>query len=80
MRPGSIFHSAARACLLALPANFKGHEAFYIVAPDTTTDIPSLDLRQKFFSDVPLRTTLSGNQSFFDSSKAERLLGWKHDK
>jgi len=74
------FDSAARACLLALTADFKGHEAFYIVAPDTTTDTPTLDLKQKFFPDIPLRRNLSGNQSFFDCSKAERLLGWKHDE
>jgi nucleoside-diphosphate-sugar epimerase len=74
------FDSAARACLLALTANFKGHEAFYIVAPDTTIDTPSLDLKQKFFPDIPLRRNLRGNQSFFDCSKAERLLGWKHNQ
>jgi nucleoside-diphosphate-sugar epimerase len=74
------FDSAARACLLALTARFKGHEAFYIVAPDTTTETPSLDLKQKFFPDVPLRSNLIGNQSFFDCGKAERLLGWKHNQ
>jgi UDP-glucose 4-epimerase len=73
-------HSAtARACLLSLTADFKGHEAFYIVAPDTISEIPSLELKQKFFPEVPLRADLSGNKSFFNSSKAERLLGWKHD-
>ena len=74
------FDSAARACLLALTADFKGHEVFYIVAPKTVTDMPSLDLKQKFFPNVPLRGELIGNQSFFDCGKAERLLGWKHDE
>jgi nucleoside-diphosphate-sugar epimerase len=74
------FDSAARACLLSLAADFKGHEVFYIAAPDTVTDIPSLELKQKFFPDVPVRGDLSGNKSFFNSSKAERLLGWKHDE
>jgi len=73
------FDSAARACLLSLTADFAGHEVFYIVAPDTIADVPSLELAQKYFPDVPVRGDLSGNQSFFDSSKAERLLGWKHD-
>jgi UDP-glucose 4-epimerase len=72
--------SAARACLLSLTADFKGHEVFYIAAPDTMSDTPSLELKQKYFPDVPLRGELGDHQSFFNSSKAERLLGWKHDQ
>lgn len=72
--------SAARACLFSLTADFKGHEVFYITAPDTIADTPSLELKQKFFPDVPVRGDLSGNKSFFNSSKAEHLLGWKHDE
>jgi nucleoside-diphosphate-sugar epimerase len=72
--------SAARACLLSVTADFKGHEVFYIAAPDTISDIPSLELKQKYYPDVPLRGDLSDHKSFFNSSKAERLLGWKHDQ
>jgi len=75
----TILAAAARACLLSLTANFKGHEVFYITAPDNVTDRPSLELQQKYFPDVPVRGDLSGHKSFFNSSKAERLLGWKHD-
>jgi UDP-glucose 4-epimerase len=69
---------AARACLISLAAPFKGHEVFYIVAPDTTSDIPSLELAARYYPDVPIRGDLSGNRSFFSSAKAERLLGWAH--
>jgi nucleoside-diphosphate-sugar epimerase len=72
------YDAAARACLLSLTADFKGHEVFYITAPDTIADMPSLELKQKFYPDVAVRGDLSGQKSFFDSSKAERLLGWKH--
>jgi nucleoside-diphosphate-sugar epimerase len=72
--------SAAHACLLSLTATFKGHEVFYITAPDTIADTPSLELKQKFFPAVPLRGDLSDHKSFFNSSKAERLLSWKHDQ
>ncbi len=72
------FDSAARACLLSLKAPFKGHEAFYIVAPDTTMDTPTLELAAKYFPKVPVRGNLKGNRSFFNSSKAKRLLGWTH--
>jgi UDP-glucose 4-epimerase len=76
----TLHASAARACLLSLTADFKGHEVFYIAAPDTVSEIPSLELKQKYFPDVSLRGDLSGHTSFFNSSKAERLLGWKHNQ
>ena len=72
------FDAAADACLKALEAPFAGHEVFYIVGPDTTMEAPTLHLARKFFPDVPVRGDLSGHKSFFDSSKAERMLGWKH--
>ncbi len=75
----TTFEAAARACLLSLTANFKGHEVFYIVAPDTAADRPSLELKQHFFPEVPVRSDLSGHKSFYNSSKAEQMLGWKHD-
>jgi nucleoside-diphosphate-sugar epimerase len=69
---------AARACLLAIDDRFKGHEVFYIAAPDTTSDAPSLELATRYFPEVPIRGDLSGRKSFFSSAKAERLLGWRH--
>ncbi len=75
----TLAEAAARACLLSLTAGFAGHEVFFIVAPDTVTDSPSLELAHTYFPDVPVRGDLGGNRSFFNCSKAERLLGWKHD-
>jgi nucleoside-diphosphate-sugar epimerase len=70
--------AAADACLLSLEASFSGHEVFYIVAPDTNIDVPSLELATKFFPNVPVRGNLAGYRSFFSSEKAERRLGWRH--
>lgn len=72
------FDAAADACLKSLTAPFKGHEVFYIVAPDTTVDMPSLELAATLFPNVPVTGDLSGHRSFFSSAKAERLLGWTH--
>jgi UDP-glucose 4-epimerase len=72
--------AAARACLLALTAPVRGHEVFFIVAPDTAVNTPSLDLARAYYPEVPVRGDLRGNRSFFDSSRAERLLGWSHDR
>src|SRR5690606_37345296 len=76
----TLIGAAAAACLLSLDADFTGHEAFYIVGPDTTKDRPTLELAAQFFPDVPVRGDLSGSRSFFTSAKAERLLGWTHPK
>jgi UDP-glucose 4-epimerase len=75
----TILEAAARACLLGVTADFKGHEVFYITAPDTLSDVPSLELAQDYFPTVPVQGDLSGNRSFFDCTKAERLLGWMHN-
>ena len=74
----TLYDAAARACLMSLEADYKGHEVFYIVAPDTTFDMPTKDLAAQFFPNVPITGDLSGNRSFFTSAKAERMLGWKH--
>lgn len=74
-----LLDAAARACLLSLEASYLGHEVFYITAPDTTVDTPSLELARTHFPNVPIRGDLSGNKSFFSTAKAERLLGWTHD-
>lgn len=70
--------AAADACLLSLEDRFKGHETFYIVAPRTTSEAPSLELAARYFPDVPVRGDLAGHKAFIDCSKAERLLGWRH--
>lgn len=75
----TLSDAAASACLLSLTANLTGHEAFLIIAPDTCADTPTLELHQHHFTDIPVRGDLSGHRSFFDSSKAERMLGWKHE-
>lgn len=72
--------AAAQACLLALAADFRGHEVFYIVAPRTIVDTPTAELVATYYPDVPLRAELPGDTSLFDCAKAERLLGWRHDE
>ena len=74
--------SVADACLLALANNGKwhGHERFFIVAPQIWCKEDSETLRAQFWSDVPVvkGKGFEGRKSFFDCSKAERLLGWRH--
>jgi UDP-glucose 4-epimerase len=72
--------AAARACLLALTADFRGHEAFYIVAPRTAAPEPSPELARRHYPGTQIRGDLSGHTSFFNCDKATRLLEWKHDE
>ncbi len=71
--------AAARACLLSLTADFRGHEIFYIVAPDTCVEEKSAELAARHYPDVPVQGELRGRQSFFTSKKAEIMLGWHHE-
>lgn len=72
--------AACRACLLALGADFTGHEVFYIVAPRTVVDAPSAELARRHFPETPVRGELAGHSGFFDCTRAERVLGWRHDE
>ena len=74
----TLTSEANRACLFSLTADFIGHEHFYIVAPLTADTIPSQDLAQTYYPKVPIRKELQGTGSFFDCSKAGRILGWYH--
>ena len=75
----TLAEAAARACLLSVTADFAGHEVFYVVAPETMVDTPSLELRARHYPEVPLRGELAGNAGFFDCRKAADILGWHHD-
>lgn len=75
----TMFSAANRACLRSVTADFKGHEVFYIVGPRTCMVEPSLELAQQYYPNTPIRGDLSGNTGFFDCSKAERILGWRHE-
>lgn len=76
----TLLEAAARACLQGVETDLGGHEAFYIVAPATMVDTPSMELRSEHYRDVPLRHDLIGTEGFFDCGKAKRLLGWTHDE
>ena len=66
----------AQACRLALEAVISGHEAFYISAEDTFMKTDSAALTRQYYPQASLRSRLSGNQSLFDSSKAQARLGY----
>ncbi len=74
----TLIGEAARACELAIQASYSGHEVFFITAPRTNSTIPSMELARYAYPSVPVRGDLSGHKSFYDCSKAARMLGWVH--
>jgi nucleoside-diphosphate-sugar epimerase len=74
----TLLPEAARACLLGLTVDFKGHEAFYITAPRMAAEGESAALARQNFPQTPIRGDLAGQAGFFNCAKAERILGWRH--
>jgi nucleoside-diphosphate-sugar epimerase len=72
-------HAVARAFLSALSADFTGHEAFFVVAPTTTTSVPSTELRARYYPGVPVRRPMEDRSGFYDCNKAAKMLGWTHE-
>lgn len=82
--------SAADAFLLAVSTeeenlalkswNGSRHEVFFVAAPETASGLNSEVLRCRHYPGIPVkgRKELNGRESFFDCSKAERMLGWIH--
>jgi len=73
----------ARAFFLGLEMKEKGvrgHEAFFIVGPEHCCDgNDAKDLANRFYPNTMLKSELSPRQGFFSCSKAEQILGWKHE-
>jgi UDP-glucose 4-epimerase len=71
----------ALAHVLALGADFEGHEAFMIAQPMTRFTEPTVELiRRNFGNVVEIRGELDGNASVISTEKAERVLGLKPRK
>ena len=67
---------AARACVLAIEADFGGHEAFFINGEDTSADEPTEELIKKVYPEAEIRSAMPGNATAISVDKAKRLLGW----
>jgi nucleoside-diphosphate-sugar epimerase len=68
---------AARACRLALEADFSGHQPFNICAPDTIMDTPTAELAEKYLPHVKVLGKPDGRWSGYDIAKAEQMLSFR---
>lgn len=76
--PGAV----ARACLLAVEKaeNLHGCQLFNIVAPTTTQNTASAELARKYYPKAQIKQSMNGNQGFWTTEKASKLLGWTHEE
>ena len=67
----------AQACRLALEADIRRHEAFYVSAASTFMQTDSAALAQAYYPGASMKSPLAGNQSLFDYTKAKAMLGYE---
>ncbi len=85
--PGSQAHllwasvdlrDAANACVLAVEATLQGHQPLYVTADDTTADLPTEELLDRFFPRVPRRPgERPARWSLLDISRARVAIGYQ---
>ena len=69
---------AAAACRLALEAEYSGHEVYNVCAPTTFMNVPTDELLQRYLPNVRcIRKSSKDNWAGYDTSKAERMLGFR---
>ena len=66
------------ACLFSLTADSAGYYVFYVVAPNTATSDPFLELERQDYPHSKICRDLSNQIGFFNCSKATRLYGWQN--
>lgn len=67
----------ATAFRLAIERGKPGHEVYYIAAENSRCEKTTQELIDKYFPGTKLKRPLDGHESLEDSSKAERMLGFK---
>lgn len=70
---------AAEACLLALTAPCDGHQPLYVTADDTTSDLPTDTLLDRYYPTVQRRWPVgaAAHRPLLATARAETLLGFR---
>ncbi len=68
---------AGRACRMALEADWRGHERFFLNARDIMLGIPSAEAIARVYPTVPLRRPIEGFEALIDTSRARRFFHWE---
>ncbi|MBX0296962.1 NAD-dependent epimerase/dehydratase family protein [Haloarcula nitratireducens] len=68
---------AARVARAAIEEEYTGHERFWAVADDTTADVPTPELIQECYRDIPVESSLEGYDALISTEKARQMLSWE---
>lgn len=68
--------AAAAATLRACVVRSDAHVVLNLVSSSTLSTTPTVELAARHYPDVPTRTPLPGNASFYESERARELLDW----
>ena len=68
---------AARACRMAIEADWKGHHRFFLNARDTILGMPTADAIAKVYPTVPMRRQLGEFEAPVETAIAKRLFDWE---
>jgi UDP-glucose 4-epimerase len=66
---------AVEACLRSIELTEPGYQPFNVVAPVSAMNRTSRELADRFYPGIKIRGPFEGTASFFDSSRARRILG-----
>ncbi|MEN8895795.1 MAG: NAD(P)-dependent oxidoreductase [Yoonia sp.] len=53
-----------------------GYEVFNVSNDDCSVGIPSAEVKDRFYADVPLRREMGAFETFYDNTKAKEMLGF----
>jgi nucleoside-diphosphate-sugar epimerase len=81
-------HDVCEATLLGLTVQNVSHDAFLLTAEDTSLDVPTAELVDRYYPDTPWKQDRAAylaenpHRSLMDSSHARQVLGWqpKHSR
>jgi nucleoside-diphosphate-sugar epimerase len=67
----------ATACRLGIEKDGLGFEVMNVAADDVSSDLPTAELIQRFYPNVPVKKTMGEFETILSNEKLKRLLGWK---
>ncbi|MEB3100314.1 NAD-dependent epimerase/dehydratase family protein [Ferviditalea candida] len=67
----------AQACRLGIEKDGLGFEIFNVAADDVSSDIPTQELLNRFYPNVPVKKELGEFETLLSNEKIKRVLGFK---
>ena len=67
----------ATSCRLAVEVDWNGHEVFWINASDTYLDIPTIQVIERWFPNVPVTKPIEGYAAAISIEASKRIMGWQ---